>query len=473
MAALYDSLNAMFTQIANDVKLLFSSKANKNGETFTGPITISSAGEAQVHVDKSSQPTAYLYSNDSAWGLFSSAGGMIIGYNRITTKTLVGGIETSEIVRNNLGTYAINISASAAKLNGQTASYYTDIPARLGYTPVQQGTGVGQSANAVKIGWDASSKLKATVDNTHIGNFAFEAWVSQQIANLVASSPAALDTLNELASALGNDPNFASTMVNALAGKASKNGDTFTGNIQVNTVGEAQVQVNTSGQASAYLFSSAADWGLFSANNGDYIIRYSRGSGKVYIGGVDTSEIVKNNNGTYSLNINGTASNLVGGNPYQIASLGVGTTPSAIPGTILAAGDIRGFFSSDATLKENIRCIENPIYINNQLRGVRFDWTDAYIKENGGIDDYFLRKNDVGVIADDVEKVLPELVSVRPNGKKAVKYDRLVAVSIECIKVLDDRLKEQETTISSLTNSLRILSEKINLLESKINDNPH
>ena len=178
MAALYDSLNAVFTQIANDVKLLFSSKANKNGETFTGPITISSTAEAQVHVSKSSQPTAYLYSNDNYWGLFSNAGGMIIGYNRTTTKILVGGIDISEIVRNNSGTYDINISASAAKLNGQTASYYTDIPARLGYTPVQQGTGIGQSANTVKIGWNGSSKLKATVDNTDLGNIAFETWVS-------------------------------------------------------------------------------------------------------------------------------------------------------------------------------------------------------------------------------------------------------------------------------------------------------
>lgn len=46
--------------------------------------------------------------------------------------------------------------------------------------------------------------------------------IQQAISSLVASSPAALDTLNELAIALGNDPNFASTMTNALAGKANK-----------------------------------------------------------------------------------------------------------------------------------------------------------------------------------------------------------------------------------------------------------
>jgi len=46
--------------------------------------------------------------------------------------------------------------------------------------------------------------------------------IQQAIANLVAASPASLDTLKELADALGNDPNFATTMTNALAGKAAK-----------------------------------------------------------------------------------------------------------------------------------------------------------------------------------------------------------------------------------------------------------
>jgi hypothetical protein len=62
----------------------------------------------------------------------------------------------------------------------------------------------------------------------HTGNFKPENYatiehVKQKVAELVASSPAALDTLNELAAALGNDPNFATTVMNALAGKAPSN----------------------------------------------------------------------------------------------------------------------------------------------------------------------------------------------------------------------------------------------------------
>ncbi|NYS01409.1 phage tail protein, partial [Escherichia coli] len=55
-----------------------------------------------------------------------------------------------------------------------------------------------------------------SINNTQIATTAF---VKSAIAGMVGSAPAALDTLNELAAALGNDPNFATTMLNALAGK--------------------------------------------------------------------------------------------------------------------------------------------------------------------------------------------------------------------------------------------------------------
>ena len=50
--------------------------------------------------------------------------------------------------------------------------------AALGWTPVQQGTGVGQSTNAVKIGYGGNSKLKLTIDVTDFGNIALESWVN-------------------------------------------------------------------------------------------------------------------------------------------------------------------------------------------------------------------------------------------------------------------------------------------------------
>ncbi|EQC2551774.1 phage tail protein [Enterobacter sichuanensis] len=71
-------------------------------------------------------------------------------------------------------------------------------------------------ASPVLTGTPTAPTAAQTVNNTQIATTAF---VKSAIASLVASSPAALDTLNELAAALGNDPNFATTMTNALAGK--------------------------------------------------------------------------------------------------------------------------------------------------------------------------------------------------------------------------------------------------------------
>lgn len=68
---------------------------------------------------------------------------------------------------------------------------------------------------------------------TNNGQIASTAFVAQAIAALVNSAPGALDTLQELAAALGNDANFAATVTNALAQKVSKSGDTMTGPLEV------------------------------------------------------------------------------------------------------------------------------------------------------------------------------------------------------------------------------------------------
>lgn len=68
----------------------------------------------------------------------------------------------------------------------------------------------------------------STLEGNGITDGATKAYVQAAIAALVDSSPAALDTLKELAAALGNDPNFATTMTNSLAGKMPIAGGAYT-----------------------------------------------------------------------------------------------------------------------------------------------------------------------------------------------------------------------------------------------------
>ena len=109
---------------------------------------------------------------------------------------------------------------------------------------------------------------------------------------------------------------------------------------------------------------------------------------------------------------------------------------------IRADGDVVAYYSSDERLKENIEIIPNALSKVQQIRGVTFDWTDEYLEKQGGEDGYFHRKHDSGVIAQDVEKVLPELVAERPDGTKAVRYEKLVAVLIEAVKELKQEIEE-------------------------------
>ena len=105
-------------------------------------------------------------------------------------------------------------------------------------------------------------------------------------------------------------------------------------------------------------------------------------------------------------------------------------------GNIYATGTVTALTSSDIRLKENVNIIENALEKINIIRGVTFDRTDEYINNNGGINKYFLRKNDVGVIAQEVEEILPEVVSERPDGFKAVKYEKMIPLLIQGIKTL-------------------------------------
>ena len=137
-------------------------------------------------------------------------------------------------------------------------------------------------------------------------------------------------------------------------------------------------------------------------------------------------------------------------NAVSFTSLGVGTPASGVTGEFRATNEITAYDSADIRLKENIRLIADPITIVNQIRGVYYDWTDEHITARGGEDGYFVRKHDIGVIAQEVEKVLPEIVATRDDGTKVVKYEKLVALLIEAVKDQQQQINQ----LSDLVNTL-------------------
>jgi len=113
-----------------------------------------------------------------------------------------------------------------------------------------------------------------------------------------------------------------------------------------------------------------------------------------------------------------------------------------ITGELRVTADITAYYSSDITLKDNIKVIPNALDKINKIRGVTFDWTEAYLQSRGEENDYFNRKHDIGVIAQEIEAVLPEVVGTREDGIKAVKYERIVPLLIEAIKELKAEIEK-------------------------------
>lgn len=84
--------------------------------------------------------------------------------------------------------------------------------------------------------------------------------------------------------------------------------------------------------------------------------------------------------------------------------------------------------SSDERLKNNINTITDPLGKLLQLRGVTFTWNQS-------------GKDSIGVIAQEVEKIIPEIVT-ETNGVKQVAYDALVPILIEAIKEQQKQIDE-------------------------------
>jgi len=107
--------------------------------------------------------------------------------------------------------------------------------------------------------------------------------------------------------------------------------------------------------------------------------------------------------------------------------------------TLNVGEDVVAYASSDKRYKDNLQAITNPIDKVKSLTGYTFTWNDKHEQFNGN--------NDIGVVAQEVEKVFPEIVDTRDNGYKAVKYEKMVAVLIEAVKDQQKQIDELKAIV--------------------------
>ena len=114
-----------------------------------------------------------------------------------------------------------------------------------------------------------------------------------------------------------------------------------------------------------------------------------------------------------------------------------------VTGSIGCTGDITAFSTSDIRLKENIISIPNPIDKIKQVKGVEFNWKPGFEKVHN-----FGTGSDIGVIAQDIEKVLPQITRINEfNNYLGVQYDKLTPLLVEAIKELNKKIEELESKL--------------------------
>lgn len=128
-----------------------------------------------------------------------------------------------------------------------------------------------------------------------------------------------------------------------------------------------------------------------------------------------------------------------------------GTAFATISDNIWCRNNITAY--SDIRVKENIEVIPNAMEKINAIRGVTFTRNDVPDKS----------KRHVGVIAQEIEKVLPEVITKNEsNGHLSVAYGNITALTIEGLKEHDVTIKQQQRTINLLLEQVKYLNEVIN-----------
>jgi hypothetical protein len=138
----------------------------------------------------------------------------------------------------------------------------------------------------------------------------------------------------------------------------------------------------------------------------------------------------------------GSTLHVVGDVLIQTGALGVGVNPDPTDGRIDASNDIVAFNSSDRRLKENITPIANALEKVRSLTGVEFDWKEETKKAHGH------SGRDTGVIAQEVQAIMPTAVRTNNTGYLAVRYEKLIGLLIEGMKEQQAQIDELKAQIN-------------------------
>ena len=173
---------------------------------------------------------------------------------------------------------------------------------------------------------------------------------------------------------------------------------------------------------------------IFSVGKGDNHVRVEN---NLYVG-----QLIDISNSTYY--VDPASSTRLNGGIQLDGSLGVGTAGSGTAGEIRATNNITAYYSDDR-LKTKLGAIENPIEKVKSLSGFYFEANETAVALG------YQKKREVGVSAQEVQAILPEIIAPAPIDDKymTVRYEKLIPLLIEAIKEQQKQIEELKSLLSN------------------------
>ena len=278
------------------------------------------------------------------------------------------------------------------------------------------------------------------------------AYVQGELTGLIGGAPAAFDTLLEISASIANGDSDVVALTTVVGGKLQKdqnlsdltNASTARSNLGVDAAGTINY-VHPTFNGDDFSVDTGALTGATVVSDIDInVTTDSNGHVTDANGSVATRTLTAANLGLGSgddvtfgtVRVDDATASTTKTTGALIVDGGVG-----ISGALNVGGDVVAYASSDERLKDNIELISNPIEKVQSLKGVTWNW-------NENADELQQSLPNVGVIAQDVEKVLPQLVTDRDNGFKGVDYAKLTGLLIEAVKDQQKQIDELKSKLS-------------------------
>ena len=329
--------------------------------------------------------------------------------------------------------------------------------------------GLGNVTNESKATMFASPTFTGTViaptptSNDSSTKVATTAYVQGEITDLIGGAGAAFDTLLEISASIANGDSDVVALTTTVSGKLQKdqnlsdltNAGTARTNLGLgslatlstvnaatitdNSVGAAELNVSGNGTTAQFLRSDGDGtftWATPTDTNtqlSDAQVR-SKISGGTNISYNSTTGVITN-----GITNNNQLTNGAGYTTYT-SNQATNTTSNVTFASVSATGDVVAYSASDRRLKDNVQNIEFALEKVTKLNGVTWDWND-------NADELQKSLPNVGVIAQEVEAVLPQLIQHRDTGYMAVDYAKLTGLLIEAVKDLHKQVLDLESRL--------------------------